>query len=72
MNKETEVLEGLPVARSVHPLHRNKQTALMLSSRGINHRMRHLMNDLEVLLPHVKKGVRFWDFSLLMTCSVVA
>ena len=36
---------------------RNKQRVLMLSSRGINHRMRHLMNDLEVLLPHVKKGM---------------
>ncbi|KAM6500324.1 ribosome biogenesis protein BRX1 [Amanita muscaria] len=34
---------------------RNKQRVLMLSSRGITHRMRHLMNDLEVLLPHVKK-----------------
>jgi hypothetical protein len=30
---------------------------LLLSSRGITHRMRHLMNDLEVLLPHIKKGV---------------
>ncbi len=36
---------------------RNKQRVLMLSSRGINHRMRHFMNDLEALLPHVKKGV---------------
>ena len=36
---------------------RNKQRVLLLSSRGINHRMRHLMNDIEVLLPHVKKGV---------------
>jgi ribosome biogenesis protein BRX1 len=35
---------------------RNKQRVLMLSSRGITHRMRHLMNDLEALLPHVKKG----------------
>ncbi|KAH9981128.1 ribosome biogenesis protein BRX1 [Lactifluus volemus] len=34
---------------------KNKQRVLMLSSRGITHRMRHLMNDLEVLLPHVKK-----------------
>ncbi|KAF7323122.1 Ribosome biogenesis protein BRX1 [Mycena chlorophos] len=34
---------------------RNKQRVLLLSSRGITHRMRHLMNDLEVLLPHVKK-----------------
>jgi hypothetical protein len=30
---------------------------LLLSSRGITHRMRHLMNDLETLLPHIKKGV---------------
>jgi hypothetical protein len=36
---------------------RNKQRVLLLSSRGITHRMRHLMNDLEALLPHVKKGV---------------
>jgi hypothetical protein len=36
--------------------HKNKQRVLLLSSRGITHRMRHLMNDLEALLPHVKKG----------------
>lgn len=36
---------------------RNKQRVLLLSSRGVTHRMRHLMNDLEVLLPHVKKGI---------------
>lgn len=35
---------------------RNKQRVLLLSSRGITHRMRHLMNDIEVLLPHIKKG----------------
>jgi ribosome biogenesis protein BRX1 len=35
---------------------KNRQRVLMLSSRGITHRMRHLMNDLEALLPHVKKG----------------
>jgi ribosome biogenesis protein BRX1 len=35
---------------------KNKQRVLMLSSRGITHRMRHLMGDLEALLPHVKKG----------------
>ncbi|KAK7037925.1 ribosome biogenesis protein brx1 [Favolaschia claudopus] len=34
---------------------KNKQRVLLLSSRGITHRMRHFMNDLEVLLPHVKK-----------------
>lgn len=36
---------------------KNKQRVLLLSSRGITHRMRHLMNDLEALLPHVKKGI---------------
>lgn len=35
---------------------RNKQRVLLLSSRGVTHRMRHLMSDLEVLLPHAKKG----------------
>ncbi|KAH9930596.1 ribosome biogenesis protein BRX1 [Fomitopsis serialis] len=34
---------------------KNKQRVLLLSSRGITHRMRHLMNDIETLLPHVKK-----------------
>ncbi|KAF5380869.1 hypothetical protein D9615_004145 [Tricholomella constricta] len=34
---------------------KNKQRVLLLSSRGITHRMRHLVNDLEALLPHVKK-----------------
>jgi len=38
---------------------KNKQRVLLLSSRGVTHRMRHLMNDLETLLPHVKKGTLF-------------
>ncbi|KAI0273421.1 Brix domain-containing protein [Gloeopeniophorella convolvens] len=37
---------------------RNKQRVLLLSSRGITHRMRHFMNDLEALLPHVKKDAK--------------
>lgn len=35
---------------------KNKQRVLLLSSRGVTHRMRHLLNDIEALLPHVKKG----------------
>ena len=35
---------------------RNKQRVLVLPSRGITMRMRHLVNDLEALLPHSKKG----------------
>ncbi|KAF8758653.1 Brix [Rhizoctonia solani] len=38
------------------PRKRNKQRVLLLSSRGITHRMRHLMGDLEALLPHIKKA----------------
>ncbi|TFY70632.1 hypothetical protein EVG20_g2378 [Dentipellis fragilis] len=37
---------------------KNKQRVLLLSSRGVTHRMRHLMNDLEALLPHVKKDAK--------------
>jgi len=44
--------EDQPVTKKL----KNKQRVLLLSSRGINHRMRHLMNDLAALLPHVKKG----------------
>ena len=38
-----------------------KDKVLLLSSRGVTQRMRHLMHDLEALLPHTKKGV-FWSF----------
>ena len=33
-----------------------KDKVLMVCSRGVTQRMRHLMRDLEVLLPHTKKG----------------
>lgn len=36
-----------------------KQRVLVLSSRGITQRQRHLMGDLSDLLPHSKKGVCF-------------
>ncbi|KAI5823990.1 Brix-domain-containing protein [Schizophyllum commune Tattone D] len=45
----------MDVDEAAPPRKRNKQRVLMLSSRGVTHRMRHLMNDLETLLPHVKK-----------------
>jgi hypothetical protein len=35
---------------------RRKDKVLMLSSRGTTQRMRHLMLDLETILPHIKKG----------------
>ena len=38
---------------------KNKQRVLLLSSRGVTSRMRHLMIDLESLLPHTKKGAQY-------------
>lgn len=35
---------------------RRKDKVLLISSRGVTQRMRHLINDLEALLPHTKKG----------------
>ena len=35
----------------------NKQKVLLLSSRGVTERYRHLMSDLQSLLPHTKKGI---------------
>ena len=37
----------------------NKQRTLIFASRGINQRMRHLMNDLRILLPHSKTEPKF-------------
>ncbi|KAL7751984.1 Ribosome biogenesis protein brx1 [Sorochytrium milnesiophthora] len=35
-----------------------KQRVLLLSSRGISQRYRHLINDLEALMPHVKRDAK--------------
>ncbi|KAI9228268.1 MAG: Brix domain-containing protein [Piptocephalis tieghemiana] len=37
---------------------KNKQRVLILCTRGITHRQRHLMNDIEALLPHSKKDTK--------------
>lgn len=58
--QDIEEDEGTQISAPA-PKKRNKQRVLLLSSRGITHRMRHLMNDLEVLLPHVKKGIASID-----------
>jgi len=55
--KADEMDDGPTVDGTVAKKKKNKQRVLLLSSRGITHRMRHLMNDLEALLPHVKKGM---------------
>ncbi|KAI8587397.1 Brix domain-containing protein [Geranomyces variabilis] len=37
---------------------RNKQRVLLLSSRGITHRHRHMLTDLHALMPHSKKDAK--------------
>jgi len=54
--EDMDVDEDVAVEPPPSKMKKNKQRVLLLSSRGITHRMRHLMNDLEALLPHVKKG----------------
>lgn len=36
----------------------NKQRCLVIASRGISYRTRHLMKDLEALMPQYKKDVK--------------
>lgn len=37
---------------------KNKQRVLLLSSRGVTYRHRHLMNDLYSLMPHSRKDAK--------------
>lgn len=43
---------------SVLPLRRNRQRVLMVPSRGVTSQMRHLIADLEALLPHSKRDAK--------------
>ncbi|KAK1761134.1 ribosome biogenesis protein BRX1 [Echria macrotheca] len=38
---------------------KNKQRVLILSSRGVTYRHRHLLNDLAAMIPHGRKDVKF-------------
>lgn len=38
------------------PVKRNRQRVLLVPSRGVTSQMRHLVGDIEALLPHCKKG----------------
>lgn len=38
---------------------KNKQRVLILSSRGVTYRHRHLLNDLASMMPHCKKDAKF-------------
>jgi hypothetical protein len=47
----------------------NKQRSLIIASRGISHRDRHLMADLRDLLPHSKKDAKFDAKVCCWSCS---
>ncbi|KAJ1024610.1 hypothetical protein NDA13_004539 [Ustilago tritici] len=54
------------------PICRNKQRILMLPSRGVTSRMRHLINDLEALMPHAKKDSKLDSKSQLHLLNELA
>ncbi|SNX84727.1 related to BRX1 - Essential nucleolar protein required for biogenesis of the 60S ribosomal subunit [Melanopsichium pennsylvanicum] len=57
---------------NVVPIRRNKQRVLMLPSRGVTSRMRHLINDLESLMPHAKKDSKLDSKSQLHLLNELA
>ncbi|KAF9085121.1 Ribosome biogenesis protein brx1 [Mortierella sp. GBA35] len=54
------------------PVFRNKQRVLLLSSRGITFRHRHLLSDLGDLLPHTKKDAKLDSKSKLHIINELA
>ncbi|KAK4184867.1 putative ribosome biogenesis protein BRX1 [Podospora australis] len=65
-DKEIEVKNGSGGIR------KNKQRVLILSSRGVTYRHRHLLNDLAAMLPHGRKDVKFDSKSKLYQLNELA
>ncbi|KAI1104460.1 Brix-domain-containing protein [Jackrogersella minutella] len=51
---------------------KNKQRVLILSSRGVTYRHRHLLNDLAAMLPHGRKDAKFDSKSKLFQLNELA
>lgn len=68
LSKGTSDKDGAP---STGP-RKNKQRVLILSSRGVTFRHRHLLNDLAAMLPHGKKDVKFDSKSKLYQLNELA
>src|SRR5690606_32201543 len=66
-----EVVENPAKKRELPPF-KNKQKVLILCSRGVTHRYRHLMNDMRMLMPHGKKESKMDDKSHLGTINEIA
>jgi ribosome biogenesis protein BRX1 len=58
MLTETETENNDSSEAKAPPAYKNKTKILILSSRGVGYRIRHLMSDLVDLLPHAKKDVK--------------
>ncbi|KAH7149761.1 Brix domain-containing protein [Dactylonectria estremocensis] len=55
ISKSTATKEDAPS----NGVKRNKQRVLILSSRGVTYRHRHLLNDIASMLPHSRKDAKF-------------
>ncbi|KAF9898068.1 Ribosome biogenesis protein brx1 [Lobosporangium transversale] len=64
--------EGIVTKSSDDKIFKNKQRVLLLSSRGINSRQRHLLTDLGNLLPHSKKDAKLDSKSKLYIINELA
>ncbi|ROV92013.1 hypothetical protein VMCG_09554 [Cytospora schulzeri] len=51
---------------------KNKQRVLILSSRGVTYRHRHLLNDLSAMMPHGRKDAKFDSKSKLYQLNELA
>ncbi|KAK3943544.1 ribosome biogenesis protein BRX1 [Diplogelasinospora grovesii] len=51
---------------------RNRQRVLILTSRGVTYRHRHLLNDLAAMMPHGRKDVKFDSKSKLYQLNELA
>ncbi|KKA29572.1 hypothetical protein TD95_001671 [Thielaviopsis punctulata] len=70
INKANAV-EEKPEVASAGP-RKNKQRVLVLSSRGVTYRHRHLLNDLAQMMPHARKDVKFDSKSKLYQLNELA
>jgi ribosome biogenesis protein BRX1 len=78
---QSPLLLSLKINNEPHNHHRqardptryvNKQRTLVFSSRGITHRDRHLMSDIQDLLPHSKKDVKMDSKDKLFVVNEIA
>jgi ribosome biogenesis protein BRX1 len=61
-----------PKSQQQQPVLKNKQRVLLISSRGITYRFRHLLNDIHDLLPHSKKDSKLDVKTQLNTLNELA